>query len=179
MEYKKNNSAKWKAIRHLLHEPPEKFDHKHVDPEGRSKEDVPRAKDGTILFEDSSNYEPMNLDDPPPEGYYDGIDGEARMAEQEIPDEVFNGAEMEDEDAVADLTQAEVEEVSGILNSDLVPNSKPAAVSTGEEDEAGASEEELKSEVNEKLTEEITDRILAQVLQEELSEADLKQVFTR
>ena len=33
--------------------------------------------------------------------------------------------------------------------------------------------------MNEKLSEEITDRILAQVLQEELSEADLKQVFTR
>ena len=40
-------------------------------------------------------------------------------------------------------------------------------------------EEVSKSEVNEKLTEEITDRILAQVLQEELSETDLKQVFTR
>ena len=136
MEYKKNNSAKWKAIRHLLQEPPEKFDHKHVDPEGRSKADIPRAKDGTILFEDSSNYQPMNLDSDV-EHMEDGHDGEAQMAEKENPEEMFDGVPMQDdEDKVVDMfgdfdEEAESKMVDCLVIAGLTPEAaRPVAKST-------------------------------------------------
>ena len=48
LEYRQVSNAQWRAVKHLVEpEPDAKFDHKHIDPEGLTARDFPRAQDGT------------------------------------------------------------------------------------------------------------------------------------